>query len=516
MTHPADLQPSAPHALRHIVILGGGTSGWLAASMLSRHLKPTNCRITLVESTQLGRIGIGESTIPPFVGLLKSLGVDEQDFIRKTGASFKLGIRFLDWKTRNSEYFHPFGVIGSRIDSQDFYQCWLKSRHMGNDWDLQDFSPCAAMAAQNRFMSPSMARHSPIGGAGYALHVDAHRLADYFHRYAEAAGVTRVEGMVDAVEQHPDTGHIRSLHLADGRTLEGDFFIDCTGFRSLLLGEKLGVRHEDWSDFLPCDRAVAVKSDYHTSIPPYTQATARDCGWSWRIPLEQSTGYGYVYASRFCPDERARRQLLRFIEGSPINDVRVIPFTTGCREVLWSKNCMALGLAAGFIEPLESTAIHLVARGVDFFLRYFPDRHCQPALVAEYNRRMRADFEEVRDFVLLHYCATRRDDSAFWQDCQRRPLPSSLQDRIALFRAGGALREGTDELFRQYSWQSVFEGMGIRPDYYNPRVDNTDFALIQHSLGNARQAIANMVKTLPTHEQFLADIHRQPPLSKRA
>ncbi|MBE8718978.1 tryptophan halogenase family protein [Cellvibrio polysaccharolyticus] len=508
MSAPGTQLPAAPDALQRIVIVGGGTAGWLAAAMLTRQIKPAQCRIEVVESEQLGRIGLGESTIPPFVGLLKSLGIDEQDFIRKTGATYKLGIRFVDWKQKNSQYFHPFGVIGARIDSQDFYQCWLKARHLGHPWELQEFSPCAVMAAQGRFLPPNQAYHSPIAGAGYALHVDARYLADYFRHYAEAAGVQRTEGLVSQVTTANDDGRIETLILADGREISGDFFIDCTGFKSLLLGKTLGVAWQDWSHLLPCDRAVAVKSDHHHNIPPFTQATARESGWSWQIPLQQNTGYGYVYSSQFCSDEKARRQLLKLIDGSPVNEVKTIPFATGCHDVLWQKNCLALGLAAGFIEPLESTAIHLIARGMDFFLRYYPDKHCKPALIAEYNRRMRNDFEEVRDFVLLHYCTTQRDDSPFWQHCRNLPLPDSLQARMELFKASGAMREGLDELFRQHSWQSIFEGMGLRPDHYCARVDNSDFEQIRTTLTNARQAIAAMVNTLPSHDAFLAGLHK--------
>jgi len=297
---------SAP--LRNIVIVGGGTSGWLAAAMLTRNLKPEHCRIHVVESEQLGRIGIGESTIPPFVGLLKSLGINEQEFIRETRASFKLGIQFVDWKRKDTRYFHPFGVIGARIDSQDFYQCWLKSRALGCTWELQDFSPCSVMADQQRFFLPSRAQHSPIGGAGYALHVDARLLADYLRRYAEARGALRTEGMVCQVARK-DSGDIDTLTLADGQQIQGDFFIDCTGFRSLLIGDSLGVEKDDWSHWLPCNRAVAVKSDNTGVTTPFTRATAREAGWSWRIPLQQSTGHGYVYASDFCSDDKARRVL---------------------------------------------------------------------------------------------------------------------------------------------------------------------------------------------------------------
>lgn len=488
--------------LTKIAIVGGGSSGWIAAAMLAYHLKREICQIELVESDDLGTIGIGESTIPPFVGLIQSVGIDEQDFIKKTGASFKLGIKFADWQQKHTGYFHPFGVIGKRIGSHDFYQCWLKASMAGNPGPLQDFSPSTVMAEHGRFYLPSKAQNTPIGGANYALHVDAKAVARYFRAYAEARGVVRSEGMV-ARGVRRENGHIDKLVLHDGREICADFFIDCTGFHSLLLGQVLDVGFDDWSQYLPCDRAIAVKTTQEGVTTPYTQVTAREAGWTWRIPLQERTGHGYVYASQFCSDDKAKRTLLKYIDGKLVNDTRIIPFVTGRRRELWKHNCLALGLAAGFVEPLESTAIHLIARGMDFFLRFFPDQDCDSTLIREYNRRMAADYEEVRDFIVLHYCTTRRDDTPFWRWCQTMDIPDSLRERIELFKGHGLLREGVDELFRNSSWQSVFEGMGIRPQKYCPRVDNIDFGQIDTTLQNARQAILTMVKTLPTHDDYL-------------
>lgn len=488
--------------LRKIVIVGGGSSGWIAAAMLSSHLKREVCAIELVESDDVGTIGIGESTIPPFVGLIQSLGIDEQDFIQQTGASFKLGIKFADWQQTRTGYFHPFGVIGKRIGAHDFYQCWLKARTLGCTAPLQDFSPSTVMAENGRFFLPAKAQNTPIGGANYALHVDAKALARYFRDYAEARGVTRSEGLVTHAFQGGN-GHIEKLVLADQREIHADFFIDCTGFNALLIGKTFNVGVEDWSHYLPCDRAIAVKTTSHGPTTPYTLATARDAGWGWRIPLRAHTGHGYVYSSQFCSDEKAKRTLLRNIDGNAVNEARIIPFSTGRRREMWKHNCLSLGLAAGFVEPLESTAIHLIARGVDFFLRFFPDQDCDPALIREYNRRMTADYEEVRDFIVLHYCATQRDDTPFWRWCKKMEIPASLQERIELFKGHGLLRDGVDELFRNASWQSVFEGMGIRPQKYCPRVDNMDYQQIDTVLKNAQQAILTMVKTLPTHDEVL-------------
>ncbi len=488
--------------LSKVVVVGGGTSGWLAAAMLRHHLKPELCDIELIESEEIGTIGVGESTVPPFVGLIQRLGIDEQDFIRATDATYKLGIQFVGWHRRADTYFHPFGVIGRPIGTHDFYQCWLKARALGDRSSLQDFSPCHVMAENGRFFPPSRVRNTPIGGANYALHVDASLAANYFRTYAEARGLKRTEGRVTDVRRR-DNGFIDHVVLADGREVHGDFFIDCTGQRGLLIGKSLGVESIDWSEYLPCDRAIAVRTESQGPLLPYTRATAQKSGWMWRIPLQRRTGQGYVYASRFCSDAEARSTLLRNVGSACLDEPRIIPFTTGQRRELWKLNCLSVGLAGGFIEPLEATAIHLIARGLDFFLRYFPTRDCDPALVREYNRRMTADYEEVRDFIVLHYSATDRDDSPFWQACKHIPLPTSLQERIELFQSQGAMREGVDPLFRASSWQSVFEGMGIRPRTYSPRVDNIDYAHIEATLRTAKSAIAGMVEHLPTHEQFL-------------
>lgn len=488
--------------IQNIVIVGGGTSGWMAAAILANQLRRDLYRIHLVESGELGTIGIGESTVPPFLGLLQRLGIDEQEFVQVTQATYKLGIRFSDWRRTQENYFHPFGVLGHSISGQDFYQCWLKARDLGEQWPLQQFSPSSVMAQKGRFFYPEQARNTPIGGANYALHVDAARVGSYLRNYAEQRGVQRTEGRVTQVCQ-ADTGFIETVVLESGREIMGDFFIDCTGFRGVLIGETLKSEFVDWSAYLPCDRAIAVKTPATNPTPPFTEAKAHKAGWIWRIPLQTVTGNGYVYASRFCSDAQARATLLSSLDGEPLSEPRLIPFKTGHRRDIWKYNCLSLGLASGFVEPLESTSIHLIARGMEFFLRHLPDAHCHPALVREYNRRMTADYEEVRDFIMLHYCATQRTDSPFWRWCQQMELPDSLRERIELFQAHGGIREGVDDLFRASSWQSVLEGMGIRPQSYSPRVDNLDAADIQAALIRAQQAIAGMVTNLPTHDEFL-------------
>ncbi len=488
--------------IQNIVIVGGGTSGWMAAAILSNQLRQDLYRIHLVESGDIATIGIGESTIPPFLGLLRRLGIDAREFVQATQATYKLGIRFSDWRVPQEEYFHPFGVLGHSINGQDFYQCWLKARASGEQWPLQQFSPSSVMAQKGRFFYPEQVRNTPVGGANYALHMDAARMGGYLRNYAEQRGVQRTEGRVVQVRQ-ADTGFIDSVVLASGQTITGDFFIDCTGFKGLLIGETLKSEFVDWSTYLPCDRAIAVKTPADRPIQPFTEAKAQKAGWIWRIPLQTVTGNGYVYSSRFCSDAEARATLLAKVTGTPVTEPQVIRFQTGHRRNIWQHNCLSLGLASGFVEPLESTSLHLVARGMEFFLRHLPDARCHPALIREYNRRMTVDYEEVRDFIMLHYCATQRSDSPFWRWCQQMELPDSLRERIDLFQAQGGTREGVDDLFRASSWQFVFEGLGIRPQSYCARVDNLDAQDIKSSLSRARQAIAGMVNNLPTHEEFL-------------
>ena len=491
--------------IRKLCIVGGGTAGWIAAAVLAQHLKGKLFEVELVESDDIGTIGVGESTIPPFLELIAKLGIDEQDFIRETQASFKLGIEFRDWWQKGASYFHPFGEIGERIELSEFYQCWRKARAQGYAHRLQEFAPANLMAQAGRFMLPFKAQNTPIAGASYALHVDAKRVARYLRSFSEARGVRRTEGMVADVVLD-DRGFVSTLTLRDGRQVEADFFIDCTGFRALLGGKALGVGYRDWSHWLLCDRAIAVQTANQGPPPPYTLAHAQDAGWRWRIPLQHRTGNGHVFASEFMSDDEATRVLLDQVEGELVTDPMVVPFQTGVRERIWDRNVLCIGLSSGFIEPLESTAIHLIYRGMDFFFRFLPDRHCDPRLAAEYNRRMIADYEEIRDFIVLHYCVTERDDTPFWRKCRDIPIPDSLAERIELFRANGVIREGLDALFRNVSWHSVLDGMGVVPGTWHPLVDRIDYASMLDAMEARRRLLTELVPRLPTHQQFI-DAH---------
>ena len=494
-------QPRRP--LKKICIVGGGTAGWIAAAMMAEHFKGRMAEIELVESDDIGTIGVGESTIPPFMQLLARLGVNEQEFVQETQASFKLGVRFDDWGEKGESYFHAFGAIGAPVDVSDFYQVWLKARQGGYARPLMDFAPSAVMARHGRFMLPFKAQRTPIHSATYALHVDAKRAAAYLRRFAEARGVTRTEGLVEDVSLRPD-GFVQALKLRSGKVVEADFFIDCSGFRGLLIGKALGVGWTDWSPWLLCDRAIAVQTENRGGPQPYTLVHAQDCGWRWRIPLQHRTGNGHVFSSRHLSDDEATAVLMAQVEGRPVTDPMVVPFRTGVRERIWDRNVLSLGLASGFIEPLESTAIHLIHRGMEFFFRLMPDLDCDPHLATEYNRRMTMDYEEIRDFVVLHYVLTRRDDTAFWREYRDMALPEGLRHRIEVFRASGAVTEALDPLFRGVNWQAILDGMGVRPRGYNPLVDRIDFAGMTEEMDRAADILDRFVRDLPTHGDFLA------------
>ncbi|MBT8091161.1 MAG: tryptophan 7-halogenase [Gammaproteobacteria bacterium] len=491
--------------IKKIVIVGGGSSGWIAASILAHDFRPEVLEVELVESEEIGTIGVGESTVPPFVGLIKKLGIDEQHFIQNVHATFKLGIELPDWHQVGESYFHPFGWIGTRLGVHDFYQAWLKAKSKGHTSELQSFAPCSVMARERRFFLPQDAPpRTPLGSAGYALHIDASLVAKYLRQYAEERKVRRTEGLVTEVRQNED-GSIASLLLKSGEEVHGDFFIDCTGFYALLIEKSLGIGYEDWLNYLPCDRAVAVQTENLGEAVPYTVATAREEGWSWRIPLQHRTGNGYVYSSEYCSDDEATAKLLSYVDGKPITEPMIIPFRTGMRESFWHKNCISIGLSSGFIEPLEATALHLVMRGMEFFLRFYPDQDCEQVLVDEYNRYMRSEYELIRDFIVLHYCLTDREDTPFWKHCKHMDIPPGLAEKIELFEAQGILRQGDDELWQASSWQSVFEGMGVRPKKYSARIDNLDYPLLEEKLQEMEMAISRMARRLPTHDQFIRE-----------
>lgn len=503
------IQPTRKPIAKYVIV-GGGTAGWIAAATLGHIFKDSDVRIELVESADVGIIGVGEATVPVFLDTLQALGIDEAEFIRATQATFKWGIEFADWRQKGERYFHSFGPLGRRIDGHEFYQCWLKCRAEGDNTSLLAHAPEAVLARQNRFFLPFEAPRTPLAAVRYALHLDATLVGQYLRRFAEQLGVVRTEGHVSEVQQTP-SGAIASLTLRDGGVVEGDFFIDCSGFQGLLIERTLASGYDDWSHWLPCNRAVTVQTGRAADFPPYTLATAREAGWTWRIPLQHRTGNGYVFCNRYISDDEATATLLRAVEGEPITEPRLIPFVTGVRRKPWLKNCLALGLAQGFLEPLESTAIHLVAKTLTQFVRLLPDSHNQEILAEEFNRRVRADYEEIRDFLVLHYCTTARDDTAFWRDCQTMERPASLTHKLTLFSHTSVIAPDAEAFFQAPSWQMVLTGMGVIPERYNPALDVLDAQRLRQSLAAGSEAIARIATRQPLHHEFVRHYCAAPP-----
>jgi tryptophan halogenase len=485
-----------------IVIAGGGTAGWVAAATLARFLG-NRASITVVESEAIGTVGVGEATIPQIHNLIIGLGLDQADFLRRTNGTFKLGIEFSDWVSSGKSYIHSFGLTGRGVGLIPFRQLWLRGRALGVAGDFGDYSFNIAAARLGR-MSKN-AGSDTVPELAYAYHFDASLFARMLRDYAEERGVRRIEGMILDLERDPESGDIRALALDRERRIPGTFFVDCTGFRSLLLGKTLGVSYLDWSHWLPCDSALAVPCESSDAFRPYTQAMARPSGWQWRIPLQHRTGNGHVYCSRFISDDEAAALLLASLDGAPLADPRPIRFTSGRRETFWSHNCLALGLAAGFMEPLESTSIHLVQSALGRLLNLLPGDQAQIGAAREtFNRLSAIEWARVRDFIVLHYFANGRDGDPFWDECRRMELPATLAEKIALFRESGLFIREEDELFLDDSWGQVMIGQGIMPETWSPLADNVpgeDIGPFLESLANSYRVKAS---TLPTHREFVA------------
>ena len=489
---------------RRIVIAGGGSAGWMAAATLANSLRG-DCAIELVESDEIGTVGVGEATIPPIKLFLQQLGLDEVTVMRATGATAKLGIEFVDWAREGERYFHPFGVYGIGFDQVPFHQWWVRDRLAGGA-PLGDYSMGAAMAARGRFAHPTTEPRMVQSTFDYAYHLDAGLFAAFLRSYAEARGVVRTEGRIADVERDGAHGAIAALRLDDGRRVAGDFFIDCTGFASLLLGRALGVGYEDWSGLLPCDRAVAAACEADGPRDPFTRSTARAAGWQWRIPLQHRIGNGLVFASAHLSEDEACATLLATLEGAPLAAPRVLRFTTGRRRSFWQGNCLALGLAAGFMEPLESTSLHLVQSGVARFLALYPDGEGDAPAAAEYNRLTGEEYERIRDFLILHYHANGRRDGELWRYCREMALPDSLAYRIEQFRHGARLVSPGPELFQNASWLAVLIGQGVTPRRWSPLVDQRPHVPAADRLRSLRTAIAAAADAMPSHQSWLGGV----------
>ncbi len=496
----------AGRRIREILIVGGGTAGWMAAAILARRL-PRHLSIRVIESPEIGTVGVGEATIPPIRLFNQALGLDESEFLRRTQGTFKLGIQFRDWSRPGRTYFHPFGVYGVHAEMGALHQHWLKLREAAQGeaecGSFEEYSLNTELARLGRFTRPVAEGDWPRSVFSYAFHFDAALYAEYLREYAQARGVVRIERKVVNVELRGEDGFIQALQLDDGDRLVADLFIDCSGFRGLLIEQALHVGYEDWTHWLPCDRAVAVPCESAGELTPYTQSTARAAGWQWRIPLQHRIGNGYVYCSRFISDDEAASTLLANLDGAPRAEPRVLRFTTGRRRKLWSKNCIALGLASGFMEPLESTSIHLIQKGLTHLIDLFPDRHFEPALIDEYNRTAIAEYERIRDFIILHYKANARVEP-LWSECRNMPIPAALAHKIEQFRSSGRVVQYDADLFATPNWLAVLLGQQIWPAHHDPLVDQRDASELRHALAHMRVKIREAAEAAPRHADFLA------------
>ncbi|MFN3778681.1 MAG: tryptophan halogenase family protein [Brevundimonas aurantiaca] len=492
--------------LKKILIVGGGSAGWMAAALFSRLFRGLY-DITLIESEAIGTVGVGEATIPAIKTFNALIGLDEADFMRRTQASFKLGIQFIDWDRIGSSYIHGFGVIGRDLEWLRCHQYWLKMRAAGRASDFAAYSINTAAALQNRFMRADPQRNgSPLGHIAHAFHFDAGLYAKYLRGLSEAAGVRRREGKIASVQLRPDDGFVQSVTMEDGAVEAADLFIDCSGFRGLIIEEAMKTGYEDWTHWLPCDRALAVPCARTEPFTPYTRATARPAGWQWRIPLQHRTGNGHVYSSRYMDEAEAERILLSNLDGEQLAEPNRIRFVAGKRRQVWNKNCVSAGLASGFLEPLESTSLHLIQSVLTRLVRLMPDGGFDPTTIAEFNRQMDFEYERIRDFVILHYKATYRDDTPFWRDCRDMAVPDTLQRKMDLFRANGRVFREDDELFTEESWIQVFLGQGVIPAGYDPLVDVTPEAEIERFLNDVETVIGKCVAVMPSHADYVARV----------
>jgi len=493
--------------IRSICIVGGGTAGWMTAAACAKIFgNKGEVSVTLVESDDIGIIGVGEATIPQMRMFNSLLGIDEDEFVRETKGSFKFGIQFVDWGRLGTSYFHPFGSYGIPMEGVPFHHFWLKLHLAGeapspDPWNLQ----CTA-AARGKFMRGINAGpKSLLNDIAYAYHFDAGLYAQYLRRYSEARGIKRQEGKIVDVVQRGEDGFIEAVVLESGTRVEAELFIDCSGFRGLLIEQTLKTGYIDWSHWLPCDRAIAVPCESVSEITPYTRSTARAAGWQWRIPLQHRIGNGHVFSSGFISDDEAAETLLANLDGKPLADPRVVPFKTGHRRKFWNKNVVALGLASGFMEPLESTSIWLVQSAIGRLMAMFPDRTFSQANIDRFNRLLITEYEQIRDFLILHYKASERSDSPFWDYCRNMDVPDRLTEKMVLFQEMGRCFRDNEELFTEPSWLAVMFGQGITPRAYDPMADLLSMEETRSRLEQIRTAVHNSAEYMPTHNQFIRD-----------
>lgn len=490
--------------IKKIVILGGGTAGWMAAASFASVLIPLGVEITLIESPDVSTVGVGEATIPPILDFIGLLGIDERDFIKKTNATFKLGIRFDNWKLEGHSFWHQFGAVGTNFDGLSFYQHWRRLKSDGLKAAFTDFSPSVAMAKRNKFVRVPPGDKSVLAGMGYALHFDASLVAAYLRTVSEKGGVRRIESHVSETILSEVDGSVEALRLSTGDLEVADFFIDCTGFRGLIIEDALKTGYDDWSNYLLCDKAVVAQTRLDHELYPFTIASAQDSGWQWKIPLQHRMGNGYVFCSKFSSDEVALAGFKSRLSDELITEPRFIGFKTGCRKKIWNKNCLSLGLASGFLEPLESTSIHLITKAIVKFLEMLPLKPINKATVDEYNRVLRAEYESIRDFIVLHYCTSKRADTDFWQHCAAMEVPDSLRRKLEIFRAQGRLSADPFDLFTANSWYAVLEGMGVEPIGTDPLVASSNFSEIKKLTAENLDLLDGIIELLPDHKTFIS------------
>ncbi len=495
--------PELSEPLRKVVIVGGGTAGWMAAAALSRVFERRSLDIQVVESSEIGIVGVGEATIPPILRMNRLLGIDEDEFIRKTRATFKLAIQFADWMGPGSRFFHPFGQFGFGVGPLPLQHYWRRFRAEAGDeaGSLMDYSPAAQAALAGKFQR-QIPDASFKWNMAYAFHFDASLYAAFLRERAEAQGVIRHDGKITG-HRLAENGFVQGVVLEDGESIEADLFIDCSGFRGVLIEQALGTGYDDWTHWLACDRAVAMPSEIMPELPPYTRSTARSGGWQWRIPLQHRTGNGLVYCSQFMADDEAASTLTENLPTKAAGEPRFLKFVTGRRKLLWNKNVIALGLASGFLEPLESTSIHLIQSGIEKLLQLFPDRSFRQSDIDRYNRLAALEFEQVRDLIVFHYFANGRDEP-FWQMCREQTIPDTLRERIELYKGYGRVFRREDELFGAVSWTSVFEGQNVHASARDPLTLGMPIARIESILRQTRSIISEGVEAMPSHPDFVS------------
>ena len=505
-------KPVALRAMRKILIVGGGSAGWMTAALFGKLFQGLY-DIELVESEAIGTVGVGEATIPAIKKFNELLALDEAEFMRRTQATFKLGIEFVDWWKPGHSYMHGFGVIGQDWEWLRCHHYWLRANQRGRARDFAAYSINTAAALANKFMParPDMG-DSPIGHIAHAFHFDASLYARYLRAFAEQHGVKRTEGRIVDAKLRED-GFIETVTLEGDRTIEADLFVDCSGFRALLIEGAMGTGYDDWTHWLPCDRAMALPCARTEPLLPYTRSTAHEASWQWRIPLQHRTGNGIVYSSKHLDDSGAEALLRSNLDGAPLAEPNRLRFTTGKRRKMWNRNCVAIGLSAGFLEPLESTSLHLVQSAAIRLVRLFPDSGFDQANIDEFNRQADFEWERVRDFIILHYWANNRQDSEFWRYCRSMELPETLQRKIDLWSANGRIFREDEELFSEESWIQVFFGQGVVPRSYDPLVDIKSDAQIEQFLGNIAATIERCVEVMPPHDVYIRKCCQAEPIA---